>query len=609
MPHFKTSIVLPALLLLALALIATARAPDEAQPQAIPQTGGEALIGRLIALPPLRDFGGGVHVPANLLGAKATVIAMTDLTCPIAMKYRPALARLEDGWRDRGVRFIYLDSSGTDSPEQVVAAAKQFGFEGPWINDADRSIANLLGATTTTEVFVLDAARTLIYRGAIDDQHSLGGTLPAPRNRYLADALAAVVDGGRPKVSTTSAPGCVLDLSRAPPLESRAITYHNRISRIIADNCMTCHRAGGVAPFALDSYDAVAKRADMISFVLGEGIMPPWHAAPTDDPSLAFINDRTVPPLDKADLLAWLESDKPAGDPAEAPLPRAFPDDWQIGAPDVIFQIPQPLNVPAEGLLDYQYIRVPTNFTEDKWIKALQLKPTDRRVVHHILVFAIPPADLDGTPEARQRLRQTFAESAGFFAAYVPGNDHVTFRDGLAKRVPAGATLIFQLHYTPNGVATTDQTQLGLAFADGPPQHELMVRGIVDRRLNIPPGASDHEEGAEIPVSRDAILVGLMPHMHVRGRSMRYDLTLPDGTVKTLLNVPRYDFNWQTAYRFAEPLPIPAGSRIKVTAIYDNSESNPANPDPAATVNWGPMTTDEMCIGYVEFYYPEQKPK
>jgi hypothetical protein len=180
----------------------------------------------------------------------------------------------------------------------------------------------------------------------------------------------------------------------------------------------------------------------------------------------------------------------------------------------------------------------------------------------------------------------------------------------MAKKIPAGATLIFQLHYTPNGVATADQTELGLVFADGPPEHELIVRGIVDRRLSIPPGAAAHEEGSEIPVSRDVVLVGMMPHMHVRGKAMRYDLILPDGTERTLLNVPRYDFAWQTAYRFKEPLAIPKGSRIRVSALFDNSEQNPFNPDPAKLVRWGDQTTDEMMIGYVEFYYADgQKPE
>lgn len=584
-------------------------APAEPVQPATPPATTQGQVGRLIALPPMIDFGGKKHEPASLLGEKATVIVMVDLTCPISQKYRPVLARLEDEWRDMGVRFIFLNASGTDSAAEVVETARERGFEGPWINDESRAIARLLGATTTTEVLVLDAARTLVYRGAVDDQHTLGGTLPQARANYLADALAAVVADERPKLAMTSAPGCVLDLSAAPDAEAPAVTYHNRISRIVADNCLSCHREGGAAPFALDTYDAVAKRAGMIRFVLEEGIMPPWDAVPSHDPSLAFSNDRTVPPADKADLLAWLDGPRPVGDAADAPLPPRFPGDWQIGTPDVVFTLPQPMNVAAEGFMDYQYIRVPTGFTQDKWIKALQVKPTDTRVVHHVLVYAIPPRDLDGSPEARQRLRQALDTSAGFFAAYVPGNDHVTFADGLAKKVPAGATLLFQLHYTPNGKATTDQTEIALVFADEPPRHELIVRGIVDRRLEIPPGASDHVEGTEIPVRRDAMLVGMMPHMHVRGKSMRYELTLPDGTVKTLLDVPRYDFNWQTGYRLAEPLRIPAGSRIKVTAVFDNSEANPHNPDPTKLVHWGDQTTDEMCIGYVEFYYVDKEPR
>ncbi|MGB8169217.1 MAG: histidine kinase, partial [Chthoniobacteraceae bacterium] len=300
-----------------------------------------------------------------------------------------------------------------------------------------------------------------------------------------------------------------------------------------------------------------------------------------------------------ADLLAWLDAGKPLGDPKDAPLARSFPKDWQIGAPDVVLQIPQPIAVKAEGTMPYQIATVETNFAEDRWVRAFEVQPTAREVVHHVLIF-VATGDRNRDVEGDG--------SGGFFAAYVPGNDHVTYPNGFAKPLPAGAKLRFQIHYTPNGTATRDQMKLGLIFAKEAPQHIIHVAGIGNHRLNIPPGAAHHPESAVIPIPADVKLLAFMPHMHLRGAAFRYEAILPDGTVRTLLDVPRYDFNWQLSYRYAEPPTLPRGSKVRATGWFDNSANNPANPDPTKTVKWGPQTFDEMMLGYVEYYLPDEKP-
>jgi len=230
-------------------------------------------------------------------------------------------------------------------------------------------------------------------------------------------------------------------------------------------------------------------------------------------------------------------------------------------------------------------------------VQAIEVQPTAREVVHHVLIFARAPGPKTG--------RGDDDGVNGFFAAYVPGNNSVVYPDGFAKPLPAGTRLHFQIHYTPNGTATRDQVRLGLIYAKEEPQHIVQTAGIADLRLNIPPGAEHHPETSSIPVPRDVRLLGLFPHMHVRGSAFRYEVLLPDGNARTLLEVPHYDFNWQLGYRFAEPPLIPAGSKVRATGWYDNSSKNPANPDPAKTVKWGPQTYDEMMIGYVEFYLPQ----
>jgi hypothetical protein len=299
-------------------------------------------------------------------------------------------------------------------------------------------------------------------------------------------------------------------------------------------------------------------------------------------------------------LIGWLAGGRPEGDPAEAPLPRKWPAEWAIGAPDAIYQIPSPIEVKAEGTMPYQIVEVPTGLTTDRWVKAWEVQPTAREVVHHVLVFVREP-----TPPGK-RARRGDDDEDGFFAAFVPGNNHETYRDGLGKRIPAGSVVRFQIHYTPNGHATRDQVRVGFRFSEEPPRHAVEVSAVAQIGLKIPAGAAGHPETASVPVPVEIKVLSLMPHMHLRGQAFRFELVLPSGEIRTLVEVPRYDFNWQLGYRFAEPLTIPAGSRVRATGWFDNSPANPANPDPGREVRWGRQTYDEMMIGYVEYYIPSR---
>lgn len=330
--------------------------------------------------------------------------------------------------------------------------------------------------------------------------------------------------------------------------------------------------------------------------------MPPWFAAdPAEGAVSPFANDCSVASVDKTALLDWLNGGQPEGDPADAPLPRTFHGGWQIGEPDHIVQMPAPIAVKATGTMPYQNVIVETGLTETRYIKALEIRPTARGVVHHVLVFVMPP----GKRSAAGVVIEEEGEEGGadgFFAAYAPGYDALNFNEGFGKVLPAGSRLKFQIHYTPNGTATEDQPMIGMIFLDEKPEHLVDVKGIAQPRLAIPPGASDHEVVATQSVPQEATILAFFPHMHLRGKSFRYEAILPDGEKQTLLDVPRYDFNWQLSYRLAEPITLPAGSTIRATAVYDNSKENPANPDPTRTVRWGPQTYDEMMIGYIEYH-------
>lgn len=583
-------------------------------------------VGRYIADGKGQDVSGAQVSWRTGRGEKLTVLALTSVTCPLCKKFAPSLARIEAAYAAKGVKFVYVNVSGEDSAQDMGLQIKDQGFKGLYLNDKDQEMVAMLGAKTTTEVFIVDAGNTLVYRGAVSDQYGLGFSHNAPRQGFLEDALDAALAGKSPVISATSSPGCAIEIETSTPKpDAPVITYARDVSRIMASNCIECHRSGGVAPFTLETFESVSKRASMIRIVTQEGIMPPWFAVEpaaqhtsTEKSSHAqspWANDRSLSQAEKEAIVAWIAAGKPKGDDTDLPLPRTFSkSEWSIGTPDVVIQLPERIKVKAEGTMPYQNVLVPTKLDEDKWVRAMQIIPTDKSVVHHVLVFVLPEAVLHDPAIRRQT---AIDESRGYWAAYVPGNDSVIFPEGMAKRLPKKSVLLFQIHYTPNGKATEDQMKIGLVFASESPKHTVHTVAVVDRHLEIPPGASNHMETASISLPADAKILAFMPHMHVRGKAYRYEMLPPDEQSEptTILDIPRYDFNWQLRYALREPLHAPAGSMIIGTAWYDNSAENPANPDATKTVRWGPQTYDEMMLGYVEYYlvnedtaHPEQLP-
>ncbi len=380
--------------------------------------------------------------------------------------------------------------------------------------------------------------------------------------------------------------------------EADAPTFYEDVAPILQRRCQVCHRPGSIGPFPLLSYEDAAGWSAMIHEVISSRRMPPWHAKPGVGP--AFANDRSLPEEERAALLAWVDAGAPAGDPANAPAPVEFPDPtaWRIGAPDAVIEVPQAITVPATGVVDYQYFEVPTDFGEDKWVRGLEVSVEARSVVHHVLVFVIYP-DRRASPRVRGGLR-------GYFGSMLPGETVEPFPEGTGKWLPRGSTLRFQIHYTPDGEQRTDRVRLALRFArpDEPITRRYQTTALYSVNFAIPPGAAEHEVRARYVFEEDAILTALLPHMHLRGKSFRYLLTYPDGTSRPLLEIPRYDFNWQNTYRLARPLFVPKGSKMLGIATYDNSADNPANPDPTRTVRFGEQTFDEMMIGYMDLLEP-----
>jgi hypothetical protein len=585
------------LAVLSLVLMATLGAAQEgpfrdaSRPLAQP---GDLGVGRLLPDVSLDDVDAGPTRLSSLLDGRPLVLAVRDPDCPVSRRQSPLLVELQEQYEGR-VDFAWLVSLEGVDDAGARRASVDVGLSGRVLRDAELSAAAALGISTTTEALVIDADRTLRYRGAVDDRLGIGFARDEAEHRWLALALDAVLAGGRPTVAATSAPGCVLETPAAPGADGPP-TWHADVSRILQEKCVSCHRDGGVAPFALETLAQARAKKGMVRYATDHRIMPPWGAAPGTGP---WANDMSLAASEKAALDAWIDAECPEGDPADAPRPRAWPDGWTAGEPDLVYAGPA-MEVPAAGVLPYQYFYVRTDQAEDRWVSDIEVMADAPSVVHHVLVFLeAPPAGYDGSV-----LQRGGGGLHGYWAGYIPGQGARSFAEGQAKLLPAGSWLKFQIHHTADGVPHTDRTHIGLTFADRPPRYEVRTGALSRDDFSLPPRSDDVMVSASGKFGGDAVLSAFSPHMHLRGKAFRYELESPDGETELLLDVPAYDFEWQTMYQLVEPKLVPAGSSVKVTAWFDNSADNPANPDPDKQVWFGEQTWDEMMIGYFEWWRP-----
>lgn len=392
----------------------------------------------------------------------------------------------------------------------------------------------------------------------------------------------------------------------ASPAAAAVPTFSKDVAPILYNNCATCHRPGEIAPMPLLTYQEARPWAKSIREYVASGKMPPWHA---DEPHGVFLNDRRLTDADKNTLIAWVDGGAPEGNPKDLPPVPKFAEGWQIGKPDMVFSMPKPFAVPAEGTIDYQYFTVPTNFTEDKWVQAIEVRPGNRNVVHHVIVYMKEPEAapfLSGfnqvLPKMPQMNRPGGAGPGVMLTAVAVGSPPMVFQPGEAIRIPAGTSLIFQVHYTAKGKATTDQSGIGLIFAKQAPEREIHAAAFMNPMMKIGAGVPDQAIDCAVEFTQDSHITAMVPHTHLRGKSWEYRLIYPNGDSQVVLEVPHYDFNWQTWYMFAKPLVVPKGSRLESTAHYDNSPNNPSNPNPKIDVRWGDQTWDEMQYTAMTYY-------
>jgi peroxiredoxin/mono/diheme cytochrome c family protein len=544
----------------------------------------------------LKDVAGRQVALADFKDKKAVVIVFTGTECPVSNYYMLRLKELHEKYAPRGVQLLAVNSNPQDGAEEIAGHAKQHGLAFPVLKDADQKVADLLQAERTPEVILLDSRRAVCYRGRIDDQYGVGYRRPAPTRRDLVEALEEVLAGKPVSVARTPAAGCLI-ARPGTGASAGKITYTNQVARIFQKNCQECHRPGEIGPFSLLTYRHARGWAAMIRETVRDGRMPPWYADPRYG---KFVNDRRLSTQDRETLLAWIDQGCARGEDRDLPPPREWHQGWWIGKPDAVITMKEDFTVPADAGktgVPYKYFTVPTNFTEDKWIQAAEARPGNRAVVHHIITMVSAPGESTGRRGDR----------GGYLVGVAPGEEPLVLPPGMAKKIPKGASITFQMHYTPNGVQQKDQSSLGLIFCKEPPRQLVRTAAIATTQLAIPPGDSNHKVGSSATYDKDIVILSFMPHMHLRGKDFEYRVEYPDGRSKVVLSVPRYDFAWQMRYVLAEPLRLPAGSKVVCTAHFDNSKNNPNNPDPTVTVGWGPQTWDEMMIGWMQYYHPDEK--
>ncbi len=429
-----------------------------------------------------------------------------------------------------------------------------------------------------------------------------------------------------------------------------AVTFSKDVAPIFNKACAQCHQPNDIAPFSVLSFKDVRPWAKSIREKVISREMPPWHA----DPHFGnFSNEMRLSHAEIDTIVAWVDGGATEGNPKDLPKLSNPRETWEIGKPDVVLTMDKPYELPAKGADDYIYIRVPTNFTEDKWVQASEFRPGNKKVVHHAVVFVETPmlykmaqdqasknggdvhnpiTIFDNGPESnefrdgtviRTKLDAPVLDDAcgakknsggggapPLLSAYAPGRNADVYPLGTAKMIPAGSNLIFQMHYSKNtGKPESDQTSIALSFAKQPVEKIVETMLIINNKFAIPAGAESHEANACATMRRDVELVNYMPHMHVRGKAMRYEVIYPDGKRETLLDVARYNFNWQTLYKLKNTIAIPKGSRLMISAVFDNSTKNKLNPDPTKIVRFGEPTYDEMLVGFVDIARPKPAEK
>jgi peroxiredoxin len=538
----------------------------------------------------LRDLRGNRRSLHDFKGHPVVVLVFLATDCPVGNLYLPRLLELEKRYRPKEVQFLAIYPNEQEDLDAVASHASDRDVPFPLLKDFGQKLADNLGVSRLPAVAVLDAGFVLRYRGRIDDQYGVATRRARATRADLAEAIDEVLAGKKVSVAETEADGCLLDHGRKQPAQT-GVTYTKHVARILQERCQACHRPDQAAPFSLLTYDDAVKHGRMIEEVTAQRRMPPWHA---DGRYGHFANDRRLTRAEIDTLAAWVQGGMTRGDDRDLPRLVERPQGWVHGKPDVVFTMPEEFEVPADGVLPYKNWILETNFTEDRWVRIAEARPGTPAVVHHVVAYIM---------KAGQSGAVGRDGSLAVLVGWAPGDLGLVCPPDTAMRIPRGAKIRLEMHYTPNGRALKDRSSIGITFAEKPPKFELLLSEFANMSFEVPPHDPHYRAEATFRLQADARIISFAPHMHWRGKDYRYEVIYPDGKRETLLSVPRWDFNWQNVYRFQEPLKLPKGAKLHAVAHWDNSANNPLNPDPKKAARFGLQTWEEMMVGFVAYVW------
>ena len=536
-------------------------------------------IGAKISRLTFTNLHGKTHNLDTLTAQGPVVFTFLATECPVAQRYTMRLKRLHAEFAPKNTTFVAVYANENDSEDDV----KNYVVKADYplkrdevgnlasvdvglfhvVKDTTGKLAQVLGATMTPQAVLVDTTHTVTYRGAIDDNRYE----PRVKHHYLRDALLATHTDTPIPVQETPAFGCTLHLPETDlPTE---ITYGAHIASILQKNCQTCHRHGEVAPFTLTDYSDAKAWATEIAEYTQARLMPPWKPASGYGD---FKNARQLTDTEIQMIAHWVEAGAPAGDLDAVPPPPEFPEGWALGEPDWIAEMPVEYEIEPEGEDEYRQFIIPTNFETDMYVQAVDVQPGNRKTVHHVIAY------LDVNGEARKLDAQDPKpgyvtegtgpgfDSAGTVGGWAPGVTPMVLPEGIGYLLPKGADIVMQVHYYRTGHLERDRSRLGLYFSKTAETTKLHIGDATNSDFVIPAGEKWHEVLASKKFKRDVYLLATMPHMHLLGRDMRLIATTPSGDTHDLIWIQDWDFNWQDAYHYREPIFLPAGTRVDLVA-------------------------------------------
>jgi mono/diheme cytochrome c family protein/peroxiredoxin len=569
-----------------------------------------APVGRRIAACSFQDIAGTAHQLDALRRNGPVVLVVLSTECPMAQRYTQRLIRLYEEFHPRGVEFVAIYPNDNESHEGLIEHQQKAQFPFPIVRDTRAYLAQRLGATMTPQAFVVDQAGILRYRGGIDDNRYEDRV----KQHFLNDALTSLVKGEPVAVTEGKSLGCTIHCE--VDAANGEVTYAADVARILQDNCQSCHRPGQVGPFALTNYDEARRWSKEIAAYTQSRVMPPWKAAPGFG---EFHADRSLS-ADEINLIArWVEQGTPLGDPRDVPPPLAFPDEWPLGPPDIVLEMPETYTLGAEGEDDYRHFIIPTDFDRDLYVEAMVVQPGNRKIVHHVIVYvdkhdgkARELDAADAGPGYTNYGGPGFDPVSGL-GGWAPGSEPEKLPPGTGRYLPKGSDVVLQVHYYRSGFEETDRTRIGLYLSRAENPIRVHTGAAAPRRKQehnfpIKAGANRHQIDGEREIDRPIYLLSVFPHMHLLGREMKVVAERVDGGDPVpLIWIKDWDFNWQTGYTLRDPLLLNHGDRVTLEAFYDNSADNPHNPhSPPEEVDYGERTTDEMCFAFFNFVYADE---